>query len=142
MCVRAALSEDGFRHCALRELRWRRAQCLPGRAREPPQPGVGRPAGILLQEPPVATAEKTSGTPTSAQAPATVRQQAFYPERRNEGAGAGGPRSHLAGSGCPAFALAAAKAHRCRGRGLARPPRAVIDGASHWAPRFVYSRVA
>ena len=44
--------------------------------------------------------------------------------------------------GSPACALAAAKAHRCPGEGVARPLEAVIDTASQREPKLVYLRGA
>lgn len=93
VCFHAALSrEDGFRHCALRKPQMApapaRPPCQPGRGSlgrpRPPQPGVGRPAGILLQEPRWRLRRKPRGRPLARRHPLQCVNRRFKPERSNE----------------------------------------------------------
>lgn len=94
VCFHAALSrENGFRHCALRK-----PQMAPAPARSPsqapgqpgrgslgrPQPGVGRPAGILLQEPRWRLQRKPRGRPLARRHSPQCVNRRFKPERRRE----------------------------------------------------------
>lgn len=170
VCFHAALSrEDGFRHCALRKPQMAPAPARPPcqapgqpgrgslRRPRPPQPGVGRPAGILLQEPRWRLQRKPRGRPLARRHPPQCVNRRFKPERRNARARGreGGPRQQWPWPGGvrPALEIWRIKAALrllwqlrrrtgARGRGPARPPQAVIDRASQGAPKFVYSRIA